>query len=197
MLTERDRKVLTWVQDYKAITVDQASTLFFNNSYESARRRLKQLEQMELLESSTSVVLNNKFYFDNSPISDHNLLVLEFIKVIKKQGAELIDLKIQPNYLNDKIRPDAFIIFSYNNNVYFILLEVDYTHYTSNIKMKRYEELYKTGELQKECYNTFPIIVISRPTKGIRYNSKNFHVVYLDLFYNNIVRLLLQNPVIS
>ncbi|WP_061298339.1 hypothetical protein, partial [Clostridium botulinum] len=150
MLTSRDRQVLTWIQDYKAITVDQASTLFFNNSYESARRRLKQLEQMELLESSTSVVLNNKFYFDNRPISDHNLLVLEFIKVIKKHGCELIDLKIQPSYLNDKIRPDARIVFSYLNNVYFILLEVDYTHYTSNIKMKKYEELYRTGELQEE-----------------------------------------------
>ncbi|NFR85642.1 hypothetical protein FDE85_02355, partial [Clostridium botulinum] len=129
MLTERDRQVLTWIENYKAITVSQASTLFFNNSYESARRRLKQLEQMELLESSISVVLNNKFYFDNKAISDHNLLILEFVKTIKKHGCELIDLKIQPSYLGDKIRPDAFIIFSYNNNVYFILLEVDYIHY--------------------------------------------------------------------
>ncbi|WP_252242918.1 replication-relaxation family protein [Clostridium sp. ZS2] len=192
MLTSRDREVLTWIESYKAITINQASVLFFNSSYESARRRLKQLEDMQFLKS---YLLNTKekVYYFNKKISKHDLLVYDFIKVVKEHGGELIKLKIQPNYLNRAIRPDAFIIFSYKSMVFFILLEVDLNHYTSNSKMQRYEELYKSGELQKQCYNTFPIIVISRPIEGIRYNSKNFNVIYLDLLYNNISNLLLEN----
>lgn len=193
MLTSRDRQVLTWIENYKATTISQASVLFFSSSYESARRRLKQLEQMDLLKSYLIKDTKEKVYYFNKKISKHDLLVYDFIKVVKENGGELIKLKTQPQYLNGAIRPDAFIIFSYNSMVYFILLEVDLNHYTSNLKMQKYEELYKIRELQEQCYNTFPIVVIARPTEGIRYNSKNFHVVYLDLLFNNISNLLLKN----
>lgn len=193
MLTNRDREVLTWIENYKAITISQASALFFSNSYESARRRLKQLEQMQFLKSYLLKNTKEKVYYYDKKISKHDLLVYDFVKIIKEHGGDLIKLKNQPTYLNGVIRPDAFIIFSCNSMVYFILLEVDLNHYTSNSKMQRYEKLYKTGELQAQCYNTFPIVLIARPTEGIRYNSKNFHVVYLDLLYNNISNLLLQN----
>ncbi|HBJ1647834.1 TPA: hypothetical protein LA462_002349 [Clostridium botulinum] len=194
MLTDRDRDILTWIQDYKSITLSQCSYLYFNGSYESCRRRLKQLEQRNLITSIPSVLLKSKIYYKEKLTSEHNLLIYEFLKVVISNGGEIIKFKTQPSYMNKKIRPDAFIIFAYDGNVYFTILEVDLNHYTSNLKMKKYEELFKAGELQKECCNTFPIIVISRPTRGIRYNSKNFNVVYLDLFYNNIKPLLLQNP---
>lgn len=193
MLTQRDREVLTWIQDYKSITLSQCSYLYFNGNYEGCRRRLKQLEDMEILKSSQSILLKSKVYFQEKIVSEHDLFIYEFLKVIKLNGGEIIKFIKQPNYMDKKIRPDAFIIFSYNKNVYFIILEVDLTHYTSNIKMQRYEELYKSGELQKQCYGTFPIVVIARPTTGIRYNSSNFPVVYLDLYYSNIINLLLQN----
>jgi hypothetical protein len=193
MLTQRDRDILTWIEDYKSITLSQCTYLFFNGCYEGCRRRLKQLEQNELLKNCPNSWLNSKVYYNNKLLSDHNLFIFEFLKVIKQHGGEIIKFKLQPQYLDKKIRPDAFIIFSYEGNVYFVLLEVDFTHYTSNIKMRRYEELYKTGELQEQCCNTFPIIVIARPTQGIRYNSHNFNVVYLDLYYNNISTLLLHN----
>lgn len=197
MLTNRDRDILTWIQDYKAISVAQCTELFFNGNYEGCRRRLKQLEDMELLKSYITKYSKEKVYYQEKKMSEHDLNIYNFLKVIKKNGADIIKIQNQPQYMEGKIRPDAFIIFSYSGNVYFILLEVDLTHYTSNSKMQRYEELYKTFELQNECYGTFPIILIARPTlNGIRYNSKNFHVVYLDLTYSNIINLLLQNPTI-
>ena len=198
MLTERDRKVLNFIEKYKSISINQASNIFFNTSYEGARRRLKQLEEMKYIKSYILKDTKEKAYYMNKKLSKHDLLVNDFIGEIKKRGGDIIQFITQPTYLNKKIRPDAFIIFSLKEMVYFILLEVDLHHYTSNIKMKVYEELYKSGELEKECYGTFPIILIARPTKGIRYNSRNFNVVYTDLSYSTIDRLLLlQNTIIS
>ncbi|MDU2682160.1 MAG: hypothetical protein E7C50_09760, partial [Clostridium sp.] len=72
------------------------------------------------------------------------------------------------------------------------LLEVDYTHYTDNIKLSTmYEKLYNERELYEEFKGTFPIVIIARPTPGIRYNSNNFEVIYTDLQYSNLERLLL------
>ncbi len=191
MLTNRDRQVLKWIEDYKAISVTQATELLFNGTYESCRRRLKQLEDMELLKSYISQFSREKVYYQEKKLKDHELLVYDFLKVIKKEGAEIKTIKIQPQYLKGLIRPDAYIEFIYENNLYFIILEVDYTHYTSNIKMQLYEKLYKEGTLQKQCYGTFPIVIISRPSlNGVRYNSSNFDVIYTDLYYNNLQSFL-------
>ena len=194
MLTSRDKEVLTWIENYKAISINQCSILFFSNSYEGARRRLKQLEEMQYLKSYIIKESKEKIYYWDKKISKHDLLILDFITAMKFNEAELLEYKYQPQYLNGDIRPDAFMIFKYKDKVLFILLEVDLHHYTSNIKMQTYEKLFKSGELQEKCFGTFPIVVIGRPTDGIRYNSSNFPVVYLDLYYNNINSLLLQNP---
>ncbi len=187
MLTERDRQVLKWIEDYKAISVTQATELLFNGTYESCRRRLKQLEDMELLKSYISKFSREKIYYQEKKLKDHELLVYDFLKVVKKKGGEIRQIKLQPQYLKGLIRPDAYIEFTLENNLYFIILEVDYTHYTSNIKMQLYEKLYREGTLQKQCYGTFPIVIISRPTlNDIRYNSSNFDVIYTDLNYNNL-----------
>ncbi len=187
MLTERDKRVLKWIEDYKSISVTQAQYLYFNGTYESCRRRLKQLEDMELLKSYISQFSREKVYYQEKKLKDHELLVYDFLKVVKKKGGEIRQIKLQPQYLKGLIRPDAYIEFTLENNLYFIILEVDYTHYTSNIKMQLYEKLYREGTLQKQCYGTFPIVIISRPTlNDVRYNSSNFDVIYTDLHYNNL-----------
>ena len=44
MLKPRDREILRWIEEYNLLTIRQASILFFNGSYEGARRRLFQLD---------------------------------------------------------------------------------------------------------------------------------------------------------
>jgi DNA-binding Lrp family transcriptional regulator len=192
MLTERDKKILTWIENYKAITVNQCSEIIFNHNYEGCRRRLKQLEDMEVLKSYTTKYKNEKVYYQEKKLKDHDLLVYDFVKTIKKHdNCYLLNMKTQPIYLKGLIRPDAFIAYEYNGTVYFVILEVDYTHYTSNIKMQLYEKLFKSGQLQKDCYGGFPIVIIARPTlNDLRYNSSNFNLIYTDLSYSNINNFL-------
>jgi len=187
MLTSRDKEVLTWVENYKAISVPQCTELYFNRNYEGCRRRLKQLEDMGLLHSYISQLTREKIYYQDKKLRDHDLLVYDFLKQIKKHDGEIIDFKLQPRYIMGLIRPDAFVKFKYHNNVYFTLLEVDYTHYTSNLKMQLYEKLFKSGQLQEECYGQFPIVIISRPSLGdVRYNSSHFELVYTELTYTSL-----------
>lgn len=188
----RDREVLRWIEDYRAITIRQATQFFFDGCYGSCKRRLKQLEDMELLKSYTSKLTKEKIYYFDKRLSDHDLLVYDFIKVITQIGGKLVKLVRTPHYLNNLLIPDAFIIFDYEDSRYFILLEVDYTHYTNNSKFQLYEKLYRDNVLQQQCYNTFPIVVVARPSKGIRYNSKNFEVIYTDLNYQNLKDLLFE-----
>ena len=190
MLTQRDSRILGFIRDYNAITVNQAAAIYFNNCYEGARRRLKQLENNNVLKSYKTFWSNEKVYYTNKKLKDHELIRLDFIKEIYKRGGKIKTFELQPRLLNDNIRPDAYIEFIYENNLYFILLEVDYTHKTDNIKMQLYERLYKEEYYQKRCYGTFPIVLIARSDNSIRYNSKNFDVIYTDLKYSNLDQFL-------
>ena len=190
MLTDRDKSIISWIQKYKSITVLQCTYIFFEGNYEGCRRRLEQLEDRKILKSYKNKFKNEKTYYIDKKLKEHELLVYDFIKEIYKRNGELLELKLQPRLLKDNIRPDAFIEFKLEDNIYFIFLEVDYTHYTDNIKLKLYEKLYKEGTVQDKCYGTFPILLIARPTESIRYNSSNFDLVYTDLEYKNLDRLL-------
>ena len=192
-LTKRDNDLLIWVEKYKAITINQAKSIFFDRVCESVRRRISILEDNGFITSYNRRYNNEKVYCIERKLSDHDLFVFDFIKFLKDRECKIRNIKIQPRYLNDGLRPDAFIEFQYENDVYFILLEIDYTHYTSNMKMQLYEMLYNRQELQKECYGTFPIVIITRPHLNcIRYNSNNFDIIYTDLKFSNLDRLLFQ-----
>ena len=192
MITDRDKEVLKWIEDYKAITLRQATELFFKGNYKGASRRMGQLEDMEILKSYTSKFKREKVYYQDKKVNDHRLYIYDYLKELKKLDCDLLDIKIEPSYLNGNIRPDSYVLFKYGRYKYLTLLEVDYTHYTDNAKLNTlYEKLYQERDSYKEFFGTFPMIVIARPTKGIRYNSNNFEVIYTDLLYSNLDRLLL------
>ena len=51
MLTKRDRDILLWIENFNVITIEQARVIFFDGSYDNARRRLRVLEQQGILNS--------------------------------------------------------------------------------------------------------------------------------------------------
>lgn len=190
MLTDRDKDVLRHIEKYKVITIKQADVLFFRN-YKSAARRLLDLERAGVLKSYYSKVKNEKIYYIDKKVNEHRLYILDFLKFLKENNCEIVKVEIEPSYLKGNLRPDMFVEFNRDGYKYLILLEVDYTHYTDNSKMNTlYEQLYKEKEEYKEFLGTFPMVVISRPTKGIRYNSSNFEVFYTSLDYSELSILL-------
>lgn len=191
MITKRDREVIKWIEDHRAVTVNQATYMYFNGGYEQCRRRLKQLEDRKILKSYTSKNLSQKVYYQEKKISDHDILVYDFIKEIKILGACVNKFIFQPNYCKGLLRPDAYVEFVYNKNLYMVILEVDLNHHTGTKKFQMYEYLYHSGEMQSKCYGTFPILVVSRPVVDIKYRSNNFEIVHTDLEYSKLDKLLL------
>lgn len=192
MITDRDKEILMFIEDHRALTVKQAQRIFFGDNYEGCRRRMNELADRNVLKSYISKLTGQKVFYMEKKISDHDLLILEFYSHLIAAGCKVRKFKKNLHYLNDLIRPDAFFEFSYDNNLFFTLLEVDHTHYTSIDKFKLYEKLFREGELKKECYGTFPILSVMRATtKDLRYSSKMFDIIYLDFKLDKLNDLLL------
>ena len=196
-LQSRDRQVLRFLEEHRAITTQQAINIFFKKDI-SAYRRLNQLEEAGILESYMRS--KNKVYKlagETKELSEHDLLIYDFYSWIYSKNGVVIDFKKNPHYFKNALIPDALVKFKfpYEGQVYTIysLLEIDLNHYTDNTKMNVwYEKLYREQVLKSWCGAAeFPFIIIARPTQGIRYNSKNFNCVYCDLKFTNLDRLLL------
>lgn len=182
MITARDKEILKFIEDYKSLTIKQAQYLFFRESYEGARRRLAELEKFGLLKSSTSKARSEKVYYTEKMLSDHDLYKADYVANLKKMGFKIIEFNPKPSYFKNQLRPDAFVVCKKNGYKYITMIEIDYTHYTNNIKLNTlYEKLAK-----EEFKDTSFILVIARPTQGIRYSPENYDIVFTDLEFSNL-----------
>lgn len=192
MLMRRDKDLLIYLEKYHCITIMQASRIFFKEckfSYDVARKRLKKLEDMEVLKSYKNKLTDEKVYYTEKMISAHDLYIMDFYSELVANNCKNITFIKEPRYLNDMIRPDAFFQFEFNSHLYFILLEVDLTH-SSMGKMQTYERLFRSNELQQQCYNTFPLLVITG-VNTLKYESDNFDIIYSDFQLSNFTHNIL------
>lgn len=193
MLTNRDKKILLWIENFNVITIEQARVMFFDGSYDNARRRLRVLEQQGILNSYIIKDTKEKAYYIDKKMSQHDIYILDFIKKITELGCNVEKVNLKPHYLNNTLIPDAFIEFSFNGDLYLVLLEVDYRHGTEMLKFKSlYERLYSERAKHKEFLGTFPFVVVANMKATIRYSSVNFNTIYTDLSYSNLKEILLQ-----
>ncbi len=197
-LQNRDRQLLIFLEEHKAITTKQATNIFFDMLDKSAIRRLNQLENVGILTHYYRG--KNKVYKlidEKKELSEHDILIYDFYSWIYKNGGQVIEFKKDPHYFKGMLIPDALVKFKipYNgiNYTCFVLLEIDYTHYTSENKILTfYPKLYREQVLKEYCGAAeFPFIVIARPTPGIRIQPREIEVIYTDLKFNNLLRLML------
>ena len=191
MLTKRDKEILNWIQEYDILTINQAKSLFFNNVYDNARRRLRVLEQQEIINSYICKDSKQKVYFIDKKRSQHDIYVVDFIAKLITLGCSILEFKLKPHYLNGDLIPDAFIKFSKDDDLYLVFLEVDYKHATELLKFKAlYERLYREKDNHAEFLNTFPIVVVAGFKTTIRYTSSNFYCLYTSFEFDNLKDLL-------
>ena len=197
-LQNRDRQLLIFLEEHKAITTKQATNIFFDMLDKSAIRRLNQLENVGILTHYYRG--KNKVYKlidEKKELSEHDILIYDFYSWIYKNGGQVIEFKKDPHYFKGMLIPDALVKFKipYNgiNYTCFVLLEIDYTHYTSENKILTfYPKLYREQVLKEYCGAAeFPFIVIARPTPGIRIQPREIEVIYTELKFKNLLRLML------
>ena len=196
-LQSRDRQVLRFLEEHRAITTQQAINIFFKKDI-SAYRRLNQLEEAGILESYMRS--KNKVYKlagETKELSEHDLLIYDFYSWIYSKNGVVIDFKKNPHYFKNALIPDGLFKFRlpYEGQTYtcYVLLEIDLNHYTEADKiMTLYPKLYREQILKEYCgLAEFPFVVIARPTPGIRLQPREIDVIYSDLKFTNVDRLLL------
>ncbi|GLC32879.1 hypothetical protein [Clostridium omnivorum] len=187
MLSKTDKQIMIYLEQYHAITIKQAQRHFYKSQYgyDVAKKRLKQLENVELIKSYKNPITSEKVYYTDRKVSAHDLYIFDFYSILIEYGCINIEFIKNPKYLKGVIVPDSFFKFEYEGSLYFILLEVDLTHTTSMGKFQLYEKLYRDGELKEKCYGTFPIIVVMSFEACLKYESENFEVVYLPFELTN------------
>lgn len=187
MLTKRDKEILNWIQEYDILTINQAKSLFFNNVYDNARRRLRVLERQEILNSYISKDSKEKVYYTDKKRSQHDIYIVDFIVKLITLDCNILEFKLKPHYLGGDLIPDAFIKFSKDDDLYLVFLEIDYKHATELLKFKSlYERLYREKDKHEEFLNTFPMIVVSSFKTTVRYISANFYCLYTDFQFSNL-----------
>lgn len=197
MLTDRDRQVLRFLEDNRAITTQQAKYIFFDGIERSAIRRLNQLEDDGVISSYYRG--KNKVYrlSDDKELSYHDVMILDFYSWIYKQGGKVLDFKKTPHYLNNILIPDALIKcrlpYQDTAGTFFFLLEVDYKHPSSDEKIEVfYEKLYREEVLKEYCGAAeFPILILAKEyITNVRKKSNNFEIIYTDYKFSNLYDLL-------
>lgn len=191
MLTDRDLEILNWINKYRAISIEQCQWIFFNGSYESARRRLSILEKDKVIKSYISRATKQKVYYIDKKISDHDLYILDYIKELKKNGCNLVEIKIKPQYLKGIMIADAFVKFKFFKYTFNTILEVDFQHPTEELKLNTlYEKLAEEISEYSEFNGRSFILIMVKPLIQNVYNSKNFDSIYTDLKFSNLADFL-------
>lgn len=189
MLTEKDGKILEFVNSYGGITINQASKLFYKNKYpkDLARKRLKILANRKYLKYSKDWVTNQRVYYITSKPSSHTVMLLNLYVELVKTGAEVIqftrEYKIPGN-----CRPDGFLILKYKNKGKLIFVEVDMQHKTN---LEKYQKLYDTQLFQRE-YGNFPEVAIIAACKRYDIEKYPFSVRILDYKLNDLENNILK-----
>ena len=196
-LQQRDKDILRFLEEHRGITTQQCISIFFKNDI-SAYRRLNQLEDAGILEHY--MIGRNKVYKlsgESRQLSCHDTLIYDFYAWIYSKNGVVLDFKKNPHYFKNQLIPDALVKFKLpyegQNYLCYALLEIDYTHYSSEEKiMTLYPKLYREQVLKEYCgLAEFPFVIVARQTKGIILRPKEIDVIYSDLKFKNLDRLLL------
>jgi hypothetical protein len=207
MLMKRDRLILTHIEHFGFITIQQCADLFFNTAkdrYTNARKRLKLLSTMEganiddnkndmLIKKFINPATNNVVYsFDGRKISEHSILIMNFYVSMKSNDVNILDFQLEKKWCSGKVISDGFFKYKYNGKTKILLLEVDYTHDTD---FKKYIKLYNSKEIQ-DLYKCFPPVVVATAYDYKKISKDITSVIkvkMIDLKYNDFKEKILDN----
>ncbi|NEZ74234.1 hypothetical protein EXM56_02500 [Clostridium botulinum] len=191
-LTNRDKKILKFIEEYKSITINQCSKIFFSKckqNYYQARKRLKLLSDNKHLKRYRKDMRSETIYYLDKKLSIHDLKVLDIYAELINKGAEIKYFKREYTIptKNKEYRADGLIECTKDGYFYPILIEVDYTHFTSNKKLLDiYNSNYFQDKYEHLDIDIFPTVLIVRPFISSSNNNLPFNIIYSTMCINNI-----------
>lgn len=192
MITQRDREILKFVDEYGYITIEQAKVLFFNDKnlgtgYEMARRRLSMLVKAGELKSGKIQTNNKNVYYKGIKPSYHNITIIDCLCKLVEVGAKIIRFEKNKSWLDDLIISDAYCECEFNDCIYQFIFEICYMN--KNIPIQNYVKLYSTFDTNSMC----PLIV---KVNLLGENKKNYGalkdcIVDVDYQFNQFAKIFI------
>lgn len=185
-LSDRDKLILNFIEQYGGITINQAANMFFSKykyGYDQARRRLRTMYQNKVVKRFKADTNSEVQYYFNKPNSIHKSKLLDVYTTLNNIG-NVVEFQRELKIGNRKI--DGFIEFEVEDqeciSTYPLIIEVDYTHNTSLEKLK---EIYYSNYFQAD-YDSFPSVLV---IKKYEWQDK----FKTDLFYYKFINWDLLN----
>lgn len=163
-MTDRDKNILKWIEEYGSITIYQCSQIFYHGNkcgYDQARKRLRKLYKDKQFkryrENPEKEVI---YYLDKRP-NPHALKLLDAIAYF--QEFEISDIEKEYKmqvYEYTSYRIDCKAVITLDGISHPLLIEVDYTHDTELEKIRNIIRY-----LEKKHNTVSYFFVIIRSTK--------------------------------
>ncbi|NBI05749.1 hypothetical protein [Senegalia massiliensis] len=181
MITDRDKKVIEFIEKFNVATTNIIADLFYP-SLRVAQNRLKRLYADKVLKRDREHFTNQYYYYIKKPKQiRHNLLLVEFYKEVNK----LIDIEVfKKEFEIEDIRPDGLMIYKYKNKKYIAFIEVQISN--TPVDIHKYRKLCLT-EKYKKYFPVFPKLIFIT-NKSIK-NIKEFEVIKIKEDSENILTL--------
>lgn len=168
LLTAKDIEIISFIQEFGAVTANQIHKLFFSNPDQGellARQQLRRIVANGDIQREIDRKTGKYVYFTKKALSGKNLLVTEFYLKLFLGPGRIKDF--ENNFSVGNIRPSAYVTYLYQNRIYLIFLEVQYAQ--NPLDLQKYEQLYESGAWKLPA---FPKIVIisdhwRRKTSGL------------------------------
>ncbi|WP_291566916.1 MULTISPECIES: hypothetical protein [unclassified Clostridium] len=194
MITDKDRKVLRYVDEFGFITIKQCYYLVYShmvNGYEYARTRLQRLVKEKRLKIITNSALKLKLFIPNdsnkSSISEHRIYLMDFYCELIKNNVTIEYFKPEKEWLNGKYRSDALCIYRYGDYRFRSLIEVNKSN--NRLDLNRFENA--AEEIMECCGGKLPNIILLDDRKHKSYDTDMFTVIRLDYKLNNFGEIFL------
>lgn len=196
--TKATKEILNFIDEFGFITATICSRTIFKeqkHAYVSSCRKLRKMHENKLLKRYTFLESKEYIYqVEKKQVGVHQKVLMDLYSKI----FELVDqvLFFNPKETCWKIakrKSDGHLIYRVGDDIYSLLIEIDYTHATSQKKLM---DIYQSGEVQewyKNNYNAdnyFPSFLIVSLLGDTKYENVPFTYNTLDFEFNDIEQVL-------
>jgi hypothetical protein len=195
MITDRDKSIIKFVEEHGSITINQCAKIFFpgnKEAYDQSWKRLRIICWAGLLKRYRKDPKSEAVYYSDKKLKVHDLKLLDvygelsIFDVSRFDNEYKLSTSAGTNYV-----VDAAVTIEQNDTQIPLMVEVDYTHYTSKEKIK--DIIYYLEHKHNVAYS-FIVIQLLREEieiQSIGDKSKLFLVPWnLDKFSNIIISSL-------
>ncbi|MGJ0846604.1 hypothetical protein ACR77J_07940 [Tissierella praeacuta] len=177
IVTERDKKVINFIEENKIATTDAIAEIFYP-CLRVAQHRLKLMYDNKLIKRDRDYYTSQYYYYLKKPKQiKHSLLVTEFYKNLNK----IADIKMfRSEFIIENIRSDAFVAYEVNNIKKIAFVEVQISN--TKLDIEKYEKLFKSGKY-KSYFPVFPSILAITDRKV---PQTNLDLIKINTNFNNL-----------